>query len=65
MINFVREIISLAVRSASKSRGGKFWCYIGCCLTLLRLLTCTLTPPVFSIYAIRFDLNSLSFSIIC
>jgi len=65
MINFIREMISLAVRSASKSREGKFWYYIGYYLTLLRLLTYTLTPPIFSIYAIRFNLNSLSFSIVC
>ena len=60
----MREIISLAEQSASKSRGGGFWCYIGYYLILLRLLTYTLTPPVFSIYAIRFDLNSPSFSIV-
>ena len=65
MINFVREIISLIKQSASKSRGGGFWYYIGYYLILLKLLTYTLTPPVFSIYVIKFDLNSLFFSIVC
>ena len=57
-------MISLVRQSASKSKGGKFWYYTGYYLILLRLLTYTLTPPVFSIYAIRFDLNSPSFSIV-
>ena len=57
-------MISLAEQSASKSKGDRFWYYIDYHLILLRLLIYTLTPPVFSIYAIRFDLNSLSFSIV-
>jgi hypothetical protein len=58
-------MISLAVQSADKDKGGGFWCYIDCHSILLKLPTCTLTPPVFSIYTIRFNLNSPSFSIVC
>jgi hypothetical protein len=59
-----KEMISLAVQSAGNIKGGGFWCYISCYLISLKLLICTLTPPIFSIYAIRFDLNSPSFGII-
>ena len=41
VINFVREIISLAVQSTGKSKGGGFWYCVGYYLILLRLLIVT------------------------